>query len=101
LVELYDVLYEQASQPDHKKVTGQSFNIGGGKQNAISLLNGLGQISGLTGKDFDMSFDETRAGDQPYFVADIRKIFQATGWQPETNVKIGLDKLYAWLKTVA
>ena len=101
LVELYDVLYNKALQDDHEKVTGQSFNVGGGNQNTISLLNGLGQISRLTGKDFDISYDDTRAGDQPYFVADIRKIYQATGWQPETNVQKGLDKLHTWLKKVA
>ncbi len=100
LIDLYTRLYETARSASGNKVVGQCFNIGGGRDNAVSLLAMLDMIVGLTNKPFTLSYDETRSGDQGYFVADMKKVREATGWTPETDVKRGLLLLYEWISTI-
>jgi CDP-paratose 2-epimerase len=42
-------------------------------------------------------FAETRPGDQPVFVADIRKAKRDLGWAPKTSKERGIGLLYEWI----
>jgi CDP-paratose 2-epimerase len=77
--------------------TGQAFNIGGGPQNTVSLLELLDLIGELLGRKPDFRFDEWRTGDQRYYVSDTRKFEAATGWKPCTSIPDGLECLLRWL----
>lgn len=73
--------------------------VGGGPSNAISLLKGLELISARTGKPFDISYDETRPGDQPYFVADLGWLEQSPlAWRPRIGVEDGVDRMIGWIE---
>ncbi|QCR21064.1 SDR family NAD(P)-dependent oxidoreductase [Pontibacter sp. SGAir0037] len=78
-------------------ISGQAFNIGGGPTNTVSLLELLKTIGKYRGKEIPLSFGDWRPGDQHYYVSDIRKFQQATGWYPKHNVQQGVAKLYQWL----
>ena len=39
-----------------------------------------------------------RTGDQPWFVADTRRLAEATGWRPEVGWRDGLRDLAGWLQ---
>lgn len=100
LIDLYEQLYVTACGADSGLVNGKCFNIGGGRSNAVSIMNMLHMIERLTGKKFDISYSDTRSGDQGYFVADMKNVRTATGWTPQTGVSQGLSKLFDWIKTI-
>jgi CDP-paratose 2-epimerase len=88
-------LLAQAKMP---KVTGQAFNIGGGPQNTMSLLQLLDLIERYSGERPRTRFGAWRPGDQRYYVSDVRKMAQATGWKPRVGVEEGVRRLYEWLR---
>jgi CDP-paratose 2-epimerase len=79
------------------RLAGQAFNIGGGPGNAISLLDLLDRIEALHGDRPDVVTHAWRTGDQRYYVSDIRRFTQATGWAPQVRMADGIGRLYRWL----
>jgi CDP-paratose 2-epimerase len=78
-------------------LAGTAFNIGGGPQNTVSLLELIALITDLDGRRPDVRFNEWRIGDQRYYVSDTRSFSQATGWTPRTGICEGVTRLYQWL----
>ncbi|KKQ99319.1 MAG: dTDP-D-glucose 4,6-dehydratase [Microgenomates group bacterium GW2011_GWC1_39_12] len=89
--------YEKAIE--HIKITsGQIYNIGGGRDNAISIwLECAPLIKSIAGKLPKVTYKKERPGDQPYFIADIRKANHDFGWVPTISYKKGIQQLYQWL----
>jgi CDP-paratose 2-epimerase len=79
------------------KLAGQVFNIGGGPQNTVSLLEILDTIREKAGKEMNVSFEDWRTGDQFYYVSNTGKFKEATGWQPRYSVDKGVENLLKWL----
>jgi len=75
---------------------GQIYNIGGGAENTVSLLELAGQIHAVTGKRLRYSKESTRAGDQVIYVSDHSRFTGETGWRPRTSVRETLDALLDW-----
>jgi CDP-paratose 2-epimerase len=63
------------------------YNIGGGPQNSISLLELMDEIESLTGRPMQCALQERRPGDQLVYVTDNSKIRRDTGWKPEIGLK--------------
>ena len=83
---------------DHiTSLSGQAFNIGGGPNNTVSLLELLEIIANLNREKPEVKFDQWRTADQQYYVSDIRKFSAATGWSPKVNAREGVKRLYNWL----
>lgn len=78
-------------------ISGQAFNIGGGPQRTVSLLELLELLRGLHGSLPQVTRDGWRTGDQRYYVSDTRKFQHATGWTPRHSVAHGVKLLYDWL----
>jgi CDP-paratose 2-epimerase len=87
------------AQQHMKKLSGSAFNIGGGPANSISLLELLDLLAELNGGDLVIRFEDWRAADQRYYVADTGKFSGLTGWQPRVGVHEGVRRLYEWIKT--
>ena len=81
-----------------QKLSGQSFNIGGGPTNTISLLELLEILAELQGAKTDAHFERWRSADQRYYVSDIRKFSGATNWKPKVQAREGITRLYHWLQ---
>ncbi|HTF80723.1 MAG TPA: GDP-mannose 4,6-dehydratase, partial [Cytophagales bacterium] len=79
-------------------LAGQAFNIGGGPENAVGVVEVVKYLSNLTGVDAHIEFGDWRPGDQRYYVSDTRKFEKATGWTRKTSVKEGITRLHDWLK---
>ena len=60
------------------------------------LLRLLEEISG---RRPDVSFDEWRPGDQPWYVSNTAAFRAASGWRAEIGVRQGLERLSGWLQT--
>jgi CDP-paratose 2-epimerase len=85
------------AQNHMQTLSGHAFNIGGGTQNTVSLLELIDLIEELRRKPLAVNFDRWRPGDQRYYVSDTRKFTQETGWVPQVNVAQGVRRLYQWL----
>jgi CDP-paratose 2-epimerase len=84
---------------DHiQAVRGQVFNLGGGADNAISLLELIREIERMRGTAPMFSFDQWRPGDQPWYVSRIDAIASAVGWRPKVPLRHGLRSLLDWLE---
>nr|WP_315380239.1 SDR family NAD(P)-dependent oxidoreductase [uncultured Sphingomonas sp.] len=79
------------------RVSGQAFNLGGGPANAVSLRTLLAHVETITGRPLDLHFDDWRAGDQRYFVADTSKARAALGLGTPTGWQDGVTALARWL----
>jgi CDP-paratose 2-epimerase len=88
--------YESAIE-NRNAATGQAFNIGGGPQNTLSLLELLDFLKRFLGKQSPLSWDKWRPGDQPVFVCDLSKARKLLGWQPQISVDAGVEALAAWV----
>src|SRR4051812_9423059 len=79
-------------------VRGRVFNLGGGAENAISLLELIAQIAAMRGAAPSLSFDQWRPGDQPWYVSRCEALNSAGGWKPRIPLRQGLQSLLGWLE---
>jgi CDP-paratose 2-epimerase len=94
LLDAYDAAFRHLDQS-----AGQVFNIGGGRENSISVWAEFGpQLENLIGKSVKTKNREWRPGDQPVFISDIGKASQLLNWTPKVNLEQGIRRLYDWVK---
>ena len=86
-----------AAMNDIATTRGRAFNVGGGPQRAVSLLQVLELIQSLHGHMPDVTFDAWRPGDQRFYVSDTSDLNRALGWQPEVDAEDGIRRLYEWM----
>lgn len=77
---------------------GRVYNIGGGPENVVSLLELMSLIERLTGQKLDVSFEEMRPGDQLYYVSDYSKLRRDTGWRPTIGIRGTLEAIHEFWK---
>jgi CDP-paratose 2-epimerase len=94
LVRVYQAAVERID-----RVSGQIFNMGGGPANSVSLVEFLQQLEQKCGHPVNPGRGAARPGDQPVFIADIRKAKQLLGWEPQVGVSQGIDSLMAWVRS--
>ncbi len=81
------------------KTAGQIYNIGGGKENTLSIWKEFGPLlEKELGQEIPVSRETWRPGDQRVFVADIQKAARDFDWKPEVNVEAGIRKLFDWVR---
>jgi len=73
---------------------GQIYNVGGGPDNAISLLELMQEIETLTGRRFTYTRNRRRPGDQLIYISDYSKLTRHTGWKPRSSVRETLATIY-------
>jgi len=91
LIELYDKFL-------HTSVKHGVYNVGGGAENTLSLLQLLNLIEKITGKRTFVSHGKWRDSDQKVFIADIRKVSKELGWKPKIEPEEGLRRLAEWVE---
>jgi len=74
------------------------YNIGGGADNIISVLQCIKQLGYLFNKEQVITKGGARRGDLLYFACDTQKAFDAFGWKASITPEIGLTGLVRWLK---
>jgi CDP-paratose 2-epimerase len=74
------------------------FNVGGGPENTISLLELLQMLRKLTGRYPNVSFSDWRTADQKVYISDIRKIGRELGWKPTVDPEDGTKRLVHWIR---
>lgn len=77
---------------------GRIFNLGGGPENAVSLLELIELTARLVGHEIPYGFADWRPGDQPWYVSDTSALSAAVGWKPIIGLPEGLRTLHSWLE---
>jgi CDP-paratose 2-epimerase len=86
----------EAAYANRARTAGEIYNIGGGAENTISLLELIDRIEALTGSRAAYRFSNSRAGDQLVYVTDFGKFTEHTGWQPKHGVDAVLRGILQW-----
>ncbi len=91
LVHAYAGLYQNAD-----KVAGKIFNVGGGPDNILSILELVDILKNAGVMHDDLIKSDWRHGDQKIFVCDISKISNEIQWKPLVSPRQGVAKLIEW-----
>jgi CDP-paratose 2-epimerase len=97
-----DILYvEDAVRAFHafyQYGTPGIYNIGGGPNHALSLLECIELIGDITGKNPHVEFKEGRQGDLLYFVCDSGRAERVMNWRPKVLPEEGVERLIEWIE---
>lgn len=93
-----DVVNLYFKSTDHiEEIQGQMFNIGGGIENSMSLL----ELFALLEKILQIKMEYTklpcRLSDQKIFIADNTKAESMIGWKPKITFEQGISRILAGL----
>ena len=91
LIDAYDRFYKSP-------VKHEVYNIGGGPENTLSLLELIEIIEGQTGMKMAYSFGAWRPSDQKVYISDISKVSKALSWNPRVSPSYGIKLLIQWVK---
>ncbi len=74
------------------------YNIGGGDQYSISLLECIDVISEILDQRPTVRMEETRLGDLWYFVCDTSRAQEELGWEATVPPREGVAELINWIR---
>ena len=80
------------------QVKGEVFNLGGGVENQLSLLELLDFLHEISGSPLKLIFSDWRPGDQRVFIANTAKAQMLLDWEPSCGPKEGVRNFFAWVK---
>jgi len=72
---------------------GEFFNIGGGIENSLSILELFDLYTEITGIPVTYKTAKMDLEDQKYFVSDNQKIHDYTGWLPKVSPRDGVSRI--------
>jgi CDP-paratose 2-epimerase len=90
-------LYEQAIERI-ARARGMAYNVGGGSENATSIIEFLDTLETKHEMSLQKSQGEMRQGDQKVFISDNTKVAQDLGWKPLMPINDGVQELVGWIK---
>lgn len=73
------------------------YNMGGGAENTMSLIELLEYLKEITDKCPTTYYDEWRPSDQKVYISDISKARKELGWAPKVGPRAGVNKLVEWI----
>lgn len=91
---LVETLYNNA-----EVAKGKVYNVGGGKHQALSLVELLGLLETRLKKRITVRYAPWRLGDQKIYISDIGQLKNDFGWHPKVTVPTGLDRMLSWIET--
>jgi len=74
------------------------YNIGGGVDTAISLLECIDILEEINGVRPEVKFAPDRHGDLRYFVCDVSKAERNLNWRPKVMTREGIRHLVNWIR---
>jgi UDP-glucuronate 4-epimerase len=73
---------------------GAVYNVGGGEE--ASVLAAIERLESLSGRTLDVRHLDGARGDVSRTKADVSRIGEELGWQPETTLADGLERMWSW-----
>lgn len=80
-------------------LAGSIFNVGGGLDSSLSLLETTRLCEQICGRSTTIGHASvTRDADVPLYVTDNSRVTAATGWQPRRTPRETLEDIYHWIR---
>lgn len=79
---------------------GVCYNVGGGKDNSLSVLELLTLLEEITGNKERSVVNPMRKADKLVVYLDITKAREELNWQPKVSYREGISKLLDWQATL-
>lgn len=73
---------------------GKVYDIGGGKDNAVNLLEVIDWLNNKGGEKLKLTFKDWRIADHRYYVSNLKSI--SSYWKPEISKEEGLERTWQW-----
>jgi len=83
-----------------EKIKGEAFNIGGGVENSLSLIELFSLLENELGVKMVYERLPVRSSDQKVFIADNTKAKTAFGWEPLVSKQDGIKKMIEWIESI-
>ncbi|MBX8632738.1 MAG: CDP-paratose 2-epimerase, partial [Thermoplasmata archaeon YP2-bin.285] len=75
------------------------FNIGGGPENTLSLLELVSMLEGKIGRKIPLDYGPWRNSDQKVYISDISKAKKILRWKPRIPPDKGIERLLQWARS--
>ena len=100
VLHVYDLVDAMvAARSSAERTVGQVFNLGGGMQRATSVIDLIRRVERMTGNPVDITYRDSRPGDQPLYITNTSKLQGLTGWRPTRSLDETLENLLTfWLE---
>lgn len=95
-----DVVNLYFSAKDIEESYGHVFNIGGGIENSLSLLELFSMLEKILEIKMSYTILPWRQSDQKVFVADFTKASKILSWIPIINTNRGLEDILSWTEKI-
>lgn len=97
LIRLYARAFER-----REAIAGEIFNIGGGIDNSLSLLELFDSLQSQLQTEQPFVYEKLppRQSDQKFFVADIAKARRLLDWSPSVSAEEGLSRMLSWVSDI-
>ncbi len=82
------------------QIKGEAFNVGGGFERSLSLIELFNLLENMLGINLKYSKLPERISDQKVFVADISKASRLISWEPKINVNEGISEMVEWVSKI-
>jgi CDP-paratose 2-epimerase len=95
--DLFELLQLQlANMPAH---SGLVYNVGGGRDSSLSLLELTDLCRQATGKTIPVgTVQTTRPGDVRIYITDSSRVRAAAGWKPRWTIERIIESIAAWIR---
>jgi len=90
LIDLYEIAINKID-----KTKGQIYNVGGGPNKSVSLLELIELLEKKLEYKIKKKFGDSRPGDQKIYISDIREA-ENLDWSPKIGVSQGMADLIEW-----
>ncbi|MGH2961201.1 MAG: NAD-dependent epimerase/dehydratase family protein [Solirubrobacterales bacterium] len=95
--DLVGLIDEQLTQPE--RWSGETANVGGGRECSLSLRETTEICRELTGNEVAIDADpEPRAGDVRVYLSDCRALHSRTAWRPTRGPREILESTLDWIR---
>ncbi|QQS41992.1 MAG: NAD-dependent epimerase/dehydratase family protein [Acidobacteriota bacterium] len=94
LIQAYDAAIENI-----EKTRGRAYNVGGGPNNTLSLLELVSLLEEQFGRRLTFEFDAWRPGDQRVYISDLQDAANDFDWTPRVSAVEGVASLVDWLSS--
>jgi CDP-paratose 2-epimerase len=82
-----------------RELSGQVWNVGGGRENSLSLIEATELMERLMNKKMATSHQEqTRKGDMIIYITDNSEITGDLAWSPTVSVEEGAEGVARWVR---
>lgn len=99
---IHDVISAfELSAKNINKTKGQVYNIGGGRNNSLSILELIKLLKNKFGKDLKYKFGDWRRADQKIYISNTKKAKKDFEWEPRISKEEGIERLFEWINGTA